>query len=177
MSSQADIDALFDDAPAAQDAMDAASPVNSETGLATDFMNQYNEITMILDMLGDMPELFEDIANWKPKTYAEHFEASQFQDKDKIVAAYDNAPEEYRGLFDGCTMRLNALLLKGVMILGNMIEQGETDTLPGAVALISGPATQLMDNMNGIIHGSTEVADQSEIDALIDGDLVARYGT
>ena len=42
------------------------SNVSPQTFLATDYLNHFNEVVMLLGMLGDMPEMFEDIAAWRP---------------------------------------------------------------------------------------------------------------
>ena len=50
--------------------------INQNTLLATDYLNHFNEIIMLLEMVPSMPECYEDAAGWRPKSYAEHFRAA-----------------------------------------------------------------------------------------------------
>src|SRR6476660_10435593 len=80
--------ARIDEARAAQ--LRAAN-INPRTGLATDYLNHFNEAIMLLEMIPDMPECAEDFLGWRPLSYAEHFTASHFKARDLAIAAYDSA--------------------------------------------------------------------------------------
>ena len=41
-----------------------AANINPRTGLATDYLNHFNEAIMLLDMIPDMPECAEDFLTW-----------------------------------------------------------------------------------------------------------------
>jgi len=41
----------------------------SPTGLATDYLNHFNEAIMLLEMIPDMPECAEDFLQWRPLSY------------------------------------------------------------------------------------------------------------
>src|SRR5438270_113320 len=56
-----------------------AANINPRTGLATDYLNHFNEAVMLLEMIPDMPECAEDFLGWHPLTYREHFMASNFR--------------------------------------------------------------------------------------------------
>ena len=51
----------------------AAALVNPASGLANDFLNVYNEILMLIEMLPAMPELADDIFGWRPCSYRSYF--------------------------------------------------------------------------------------------------------
>jgi hypothetical protein len=68
-----------------------AANINPRTGLATDYLNHFNEAIMLLEMVPDMPECAEDFMGWQPLTYAEHFTASNFKARDLAIAAYEAA--------------------------------------------------------------------------------------
>ena len=38
--------------------------INPQTGLATDYLNHFNEVMMLLEMLPDMPDCAEDVLEW-----------------------------------------------------------------------------------------------------------------
>lgn len=74
--------------------------INPETLLATDYLNHFNEVIMLLEMTPDMPECFEDIKAWAPKGYEQHFRDSGFAEKELAILAYRHSPSQYRTAFD-----------------------------------------------------------------------------
>src|SRR5487761_2781941 len=77
-----------------------AANINPRTGLATDYLNHFNEAIMLLEMVPDMPECAEDFLGWRPLSYAEHFTASNFKARDLAIASYDSADPIIRAEFD-----------------------------------------------------------------------------
>ena len=71
-----------------------AANINPRTGLATDYLNHFNEAIMLLEMVPDMPECAEDFLGWQPLSYAEHFTASNFKARDLAIEAYESADPE-----------------------------------------------------------------------------------
>ena len=69
----------------------ADANINPRTGLATDYLNHFNQAVMLLDMIPDMPECAEDFLQWQPLSYAEHFTASNFKARDLAISAYETA--------------------------------------------------------------------------------------
>src|SRR6201991_3264811 len=77
-----------------------AANINPRTGLATDYLNHFNEAIMLLEMIPDMPECAEDFLSWQPLSYREHFRASNFKARDLAIEAYDSANEVIRTEFE-----------------------------------------------------------------------------
>src|SRR5881392_3278016 len=77
-----------------------AANINPRTGLATDYLNHFNEAVMLLEMVPDMPECAEDFLTWSPLSYCEHFMASNFRARDLAIEAYDTADATIRAEFD-----------------------------------------------------------------------------
>ena len=73
-----------------------AANINPRTGLATDYLNHFNEAVMLLEMIPDMPECAEDFLAWQPLSYAEHFTASNFKARDLAIEAYNTADARIR---------------------------------------------------------------------------------
>ena len=91
--------------------------INEVSFLATDYLNHFNEIVMILDMIPDMTDLLEEARAWQPKSYKDHFRDSAFTERDLAIEAYDAAPAEYREMFEEtvhCLNRLVALSLSRI---------------------------------------------------------------
>ena len=63
-----------------------AANVNPATKLATDYLNLFNEALMLINLVGDSPELLEELADWQPCSYEVHFRASPFHFKDVVVS-------------------------------------------------------------------------------------------
>ncbi|WP_337998063.1 hypothetical protein [Oleispirillum naphthae] len=143
--------------------------ISPQTFLATDYLNHFNEVVMLLGMLGDMPEMFEDVAAWAPKSYADHFRDSNFSDRDLAIAAYEMAPARYRRPFDDTIAQAERVVARSVAEIGCAIDAGET----GRAALLGESASRilqkLIDVASGIIHGSEKGMSQAEVDAFIGG--------
>src|ERR1700750_3489684 len=77
-----------------------AANINPRTGLATDYLNHFNEAIMLLEMIPDIPECAEDFLAWSPLSYAEHFTASNFKARDLAIEAYEKAEPSVRTQFD-----------------------------------------------------------------------------
>ncbi|MCX7320295.1 MAG: hypothetical protein NT113_12670, partial [Hyphomicrobiales bacterium] len=78
----------------------AAANINPRTGLATDYLNHFNEAIMLLELIPDMPDCYELFLEWQPLSYAEHFIKSNFKGRDLAIAAYEAAPATVRTDFD-----------------------------------------------------------------------------
>ena len=81
--------------------------IHPETGLATDYLNRFNEAVMLLDMLASCPEFRADFLAWKPMSYREHFRTSRFKTRELAIAAYDSADPDLRNSLD--TLAVNDL--------------------------------------------------------------------
>jgi hypothetical protein len=97
--------------PAMDPARLNAANINPKTGLATDYLNHFNEAIMLLDLLPHTPECIVELIGWEPLSYQEHFAASHFKDKDLAIAAYEAAEPAARGRLDELADTMNALLV------------------------------------------------------------------
>ena len=87
-----------------------AANINPRTGLATDYLNHFNEAIMLLEMIPDMPECAGDFLEWRPLSYAEHFHASNFKARDLAISAYESADPAIRAEFDQLTGGLEEIV-------------------------------------------------------------------
>jgi hypothetical protein len=87
-----------------------AANINPRTGLATDYLNHFNEAIMLLEMVPDMPECSEDFLAWCPLSYCEHFMASNFEARDLAVSAYESADPDIRAEFEQLTDTMTSIL-------------------------------------------------------------------
>lgn len=84
--------------------------INPRTGLATDYLNHFNEAVMLLDMIPDIPECVDDFLDWRPLSYREHFAASNFKARELAVREYDSSDPALRTEFDNITTTMTAIL-------------------------------------------------------------------
>ncbi len=142
--------------------------INEETMLATDYLNHFNEIIMLLDMVPMMPECLDDAKTWAPKTYQAHFRDSVFTDKELAILAYENAPLRFREPFDDTVAKMNGLVAEGLSAIEQAIATGEPGRIELAVTEVSRKLQAYIDRCSAIIHGHTSKLDQSAVDALFD---------
>jgi hypothetical protein len=140
------------------DAVLRAANVNPQTGLATDYLNVFNEPIMLIEMVPDCPELVEELAGWQGRSYFDHFSQSQFQSREVVLAAYEHAPgrAELDALSQALSRRLEML-----------IDQVVSASAEEAALILSqalGSVRRDAASLDRIIHGGTN--QQDAIDAL-----------
>jgi len=127
-----------------------AANINPRTGLATDYLNHFNEAIMLLEMVPDMPECSEDFLSWRPLSYAEHFTASNFKARDLAIEAYNAADARTRDEFDNITSALTSIL---VAVGGAMREAQHDKTRIRLAEQATGWVKPLVMQAGGIING------------------------
>ena len=137
-----------DDARAAQ--LRAAN-INPRTGLATDYLNHFNEAIMLLEMIPDMPECAEDFLGWQPLSYREHFTASNFKARDLAIEAYDSADASIRAEFDNITAAMTSIL---TAVSAAMREAKQDKTRATLAEQATGWVKPLAALAGGIINGA-----------------------
>ena len=136
-----------------------AANINPRTGLATDYLNHFNEAIMLLEMIPDMPECAEDFLGWRPLSYREHFTASNFKARDLAISAYDSADAGIRTEFDKLTGAMTSILTA----VGTAMSEARQDKTRATLAeQATGWVKPLVMLTAGIINGASE-ADVEEI--------------
>jgi len=130
-----------------------AANINPRTGLATDYLNHFNEAVMLLELIPDMPECAEDFLGWQPLSYAEHFTASNFKARDLAIAAYESADARIRAEFDNITRAMTSILTA----VGEAMRQAQQDKTRARLAeQATGWVKPLVMQAGGVINGATE---------------------
>jgi hypothetical protein len=133
-----------------------AANINPRTGLATDYLNHFNEAIMLLEMIPDMPECAEEFLEWQPRSYREHFAASNFRARELAIAAYDSANPQIRTEFDNITGAMSSILV-AVSEAMRDVHQDKTRTTLAQQA--TGWVKPLAMLAGGIINGRGPEAD------------------
>jgi hypothetical protein len=95
----------------------AAANINPHTRLATDYLNHFNNVVMLLELVPDMPDMAEDVLVWVPATYEEYFRASHFRERDLAVAAYQAADRAIRDEFDAAITHLDCVMAEAMQLI------------------------------------------------------------
>ena len=136
-----------------------AANINPQTGLATDYLNHFNEAIMLLEMIPDMVECAEDFLAWSPLSYAEHFTASNFKAKELAISAYESADPDIRAEFDQMTETMTSILKE----VGEAMREAEQDATKATLAEQAiGWLKPLVAAAGGVINGGYE-ADVEQI--------------
>ena len=138
---------------AARAAQLRAANINPRTGLATDYLNHFNEAIMLLEMVPAMPECAEDFLGWQPRSYAEHFTASNFKARDLAISAYETADPHIRGEFDNITSAMTSILSA---VSSAMREARQDKTRAILADQATGWVKPLVAMAGGIINGGAE---------------------
>ena len=151
--------------------------INESTLLASDYLNHFHELVMLLEAISSEPEGFsEDLLSWRPLTYEEHFTESGFRDKNLAIAAYRRAPPRIRARFDEAVARLHG---EAVTLVAEVAGKhtGHTSALNKSCQEAAQRLRVLIDEANAIANGETlpgrtdaeiagDVGSQAAIDAL-----------
>ena len=133
-----------------------AANINPRTGLATDYLNHFNEAIMLLEMIPDMPECAEDFLGWNPLSYREHFTASNFKARDLAIEAYNSAEPNIRAEFDNITSSMTSIL---TAVGAAMREVNQDKTRATLAEQATGWLKPLVALAGGIINGRGAEAD------------------
>jgi hypothetical protein len=148
-----------------------AANIHPETRLATDYLNHFNEVIMLLELVPSMPDCIDDVLIWQPASYEEHFQRSHYRDKDLAIAAFEQAPVGARRRFLALVDEMNAVMLDtieqlrqhaGTPMAGYIAEEA-CDRLKHLAARTSGV-------MNAVVQDDDDgegASTQDAIDALM----------
>lgn len=142
--------------------------INPATGLASDYLNHFNEAIMLLEMLSSCPDCRDDFLSWRPRSYREHFEASGFKARALAIDAYDAADPDRRGCLDALAGTMTAVLEATRAAMKDDIAQPTAVALAEYVAAVLRP---LVARAGAVINGQadtdTPASPQAEVDGLM----------
>jgi hypothetical protein len=148
-----------------------AANINPVTGLATDYLNHFNEAIMLLELVPDMPDCLDELRAWEPLSYEGHFDRSGYRDKDFVLEVYAAAPAALRQRLLAVTSDMDALLLDAL----DRLETGPSAQIAHeACAALRPLAARASAIINGLDDGEAitpagaDDAAQTAVDALLD---------
>lgn len=132
----------------------AAANINPVSFLATDYLNHFNEVVMLMEMVTTMPDMVDDVMAWEPCDYTDHFKQSVFADKDLAIEAYHAAPAVFRNGLETVVAELDKTIMDTQIMLSGVDTSASMDP---AVAdrLMTTIMTELrpaIDRASGIVN-------------------------
>ena len=104
--------------------------VNPSSGIANDYLNQYNEILLLVENLPILlPEMIEELLAWKPRNYEEYFQSSPLVGGHLAIGIYKALDRSFREKFEAQIAKLNVLARKAVTVIGNQ-QHGSEEMRP-----------------------------------------------
>lgn len=151
--------------------------INEKTLLATDYLNHFNEVVMMIDMLPDMPDCLDMVKEWQPKPYKDHFRDSTIADKDLAIEAYDHVAPLQKKAFEDTVSQVDTAIFNAVAVAEEAIATGDMDYLRFQISESAQGIHRLTERLSAIVHGTADlsgleeqqdevVMDQNDIDAL-----------
>jgi hypothetical protein len=138
--------------------------IDSRSLLTTDYFNHFNEVVMMFSMVGDVPEVLDDIDTWDFKSYREHFMESGLGFAPLAIECYEAAPTETRERFEKIATQMSMLIVETRIRLRQTLEEGNMDKFKDMAMLHSLELQGMIDDGGAIVHGYTQSMDQSKID-------------
>lgn len=142
--------------------------INPVTGLATDYLNHFNEAIMLLEMLSACPDCRDDLRAWTPMSYCEHFRQSGFTERNRAIAAYESADPMTRDTLEILTETMITLVehaRKEIETEPNArISAGIAERAAGWLRLLAAQASAVINGQR--VHGSDRTP-QSAVDRMI----------
>ena len=152
-------DAALSDDEAARVQRLLAANINPRTGLATDYLNHFNEAIMLLEMIPDIPDCFEDFLDWRPMSYREHFAASHFKARELAISAYEASDPAVRDEFDNITTAMTSIL---TTVADAMRQARHTETRTILAEQATGWVKPLVTLAGSVINGGFNDAEDVE---------------
>ena len=144
----------------------AKANIMPATGLATDYLNVFNEAVMLFGLLPAMHDMIEELRVWQPLTYEQHFERSGFAARELAILAYKNADPAIKEPFDSMIQTTAALLSLAIVQASDLIKaKADLAEFVSETNLALQSAILMLD---GMIHGGLVGGAQDDIDALFD---------
>jgi len=149
----------------------AGKNINPQTLLATNYLNHFNEIHMLLGMIAEMPDCIDDITEWEAISYQGHFKYSVFQDKDLAIEAFHHIPIKYKEPFEKCVSEMDKLLLSIIIKVKESLDKNDLNEVNIIVAEYTPKMERMIENCSVIINSKEFTSQQDVIDDYFDDDV------
>ncbi len=100
--------------------------VNPASGIANDYLNQYNEILLLVENMPILlPDMIDDLLSWKPKTYKDYFDSSPLPGSQSAIYIYQALTSAFREKFESHIEGINTFANTAISVIGIQRDQSE----------------------------------------------------
>nr|WP_321526441.1 hypothetical protein [uncultured Cohaesibacter sp.] len=152
--------------------------INPVTLLATDYLNHFNEVLMLIEMLPSMPECAEDIVSWRPMGYLDYFVQSTFKEKQLAISLYDSVQPQVREQLESLVHDIDAKIMGLVERIASPEGEQSDPSFDTLAFMASTEVRPLIDRVSALVNDTASATDwmlaidhptaQDEVDRLFD---------
>jgi len=143
------------------------SGIDAETGFASDFLNQFNEVVMLLDCVAAHDSFaIDDLLEWEPRGYAAHFAAGRLAERLRIVRAYRMAPKGPRRRLDSLSRELAGLVTAGAAFIAACRRAGADDSVAPLARHLASDVRRRLATLDSLVHAGTQRPSAAEVSML-----------
>lgn len=125
--------------------------VDAASGLAGDYLNQFHEVILLLDLVSEGGDCLADLDGWFPRSYLGHFGASTLAERAMVIDAYMRCMPVTRRLFDRLCAETGNMVSAGLDALIRGGSTGDAAIVPAARVLAS-ELREAVRRLEEIIH-------------------------
>ena len=129
----------------------SAINVNLSTGFATNYLNHYVEILLLLEMLPSMPEGIEDILLWKPIDYAEHVRQSGLPKSELVLEAFEHSNPKRKDMLRDVTNEVDTEVLRYIDQAQKAVALGDNEQTSAISSQAKEVLTPMLEKVSGVI--------------------------
>ncbi len=149
-------------------ALFAGVNINPATGLATDYLNHFNEAIMLLEAAANCLDCLADFHAWRRLSYCEHFRISRLKDRNLIVAAYASADPAARACLDRLAATMTTVIEQTrACMTDDLAPRAAVELAERAAAWLKVLVTRAGNAINGTAELAGPEAPQAAIDRLM----------
>ena len=145
--------------------------INPRTGLSTDYLNHFNEMSMMLELYSSAPDVKAEILSWRILSYRQHFETSGFRSKALALLGYEMAQPGVKKHLDVILTELDTVLLDAQAAVAAETHHGEANAAlqetADAVEVLIARASAVINGLAGADEAEADDA-QAAVDALFE---------
>ncbi|WP_316861523.1 hypothetical protein [uncultured Cohaesibacter sp.] len=152
--------------------------INPATLLATDYLNHFNEVLMLIEMLPTMPDCAEDVFSWRPMTYSDYFVQSTFKEKQLAISLYSAVQQALRERFEVLITEINEKIFNLIEQISALNGDLSSHSFEAIAFTASTEIRPLIDRASALINDTADATDwmlaidhptaQDEVDRLFD---------
>ena len=140
--------------------------IDTRSLLSTDYFNHFNTVIMLLGMLPEMPELLDEIDQWKFISYCQHFQESGLDFAQLAIDAYAHVPPKVLAKFERKMDQISNFVETTRLGLRHLLDTKDMDRFADLAQRASRDMQGMVDEAGAIVHGSDGASDQAAVDEL-----------